>query len=649
MAASTLCWRIDDIGCKGNNSQAIYALQFRLVYLCPMHSWKAIYKYTFRYKFLAFITIVGNLLFTVFNLLSLVLFIPFLQLIFKSNDFKKPIQHPVFSGHLADFTGYVADWYNFKMHEMVSTDPKQALFFVCISVFLAFLLINASRYLAVWFQSELRMAVVRDVRDELFSKALHLPLSFHSQERKGDLMARMNSDVGEIENGVVGMLELIFREPISIVIHVASLLYISPSLTLVSMCLLPVTAFVISRIGKSLKRTAKNGQEQLGLLYSAMDESLGGIRIIKAFNAVDFMQRLFQSINLRHQQLVTRTFRKRDIAPLLSETLGAAVMMCLVWFGGSMILDPTSTGSGLTGELFITFIIIFSQLLRPIQSVSNQIAVLQKARVSMDRINEILTSDMRILEPEIPHSPISFTESITYQDVSFRYGEEMVLKNVSFTIPKGKTVALVGESGSGKSTLADLLPRFYDPETGNITVDSISIQSFKTNDLRQLIGIVSQESILFNTSVLENIAFGDDKPDLNRATQAAQAANAHGFISQMEMGYQSIIGERGNKLSGGQKQRLCIARALYKNPEILILDEATSALDTESEKLVQEALDNLMRDRTSLVIAHRLSTIKNADEIIVLSKGEIAERGTHEELLQNQGIYYRLCTLQGMS
>ncbi|MCF8409524.1 MAG: ABC transporter ATP-binding protein/permease [Crocinitomicaceae bacterium] len=613
-----------------------------------MHSWRVIYKYTFRYKFLAFITIAGNLLFTVFNLLSLVLFIPFLQLIFKSKEFQQPIPEPRYSGHIADLTSYVADWYNFTMHEMVSNDPKQALLFVCISVFIAFFLKNTSRYLAIWFQSELRMAVVRDVRDELFSKAMNLPLSFHSQERKGDLMARMNSDVGEIENGVVGMLELIFREPISIIIHVASLLYISPSLTLVSLFLLPVTAFIISRIGKSLKRTAKNGQEQLGLLYSAMDESLGGIRIIKAFNAVDYMERLFRSINLRHQQLVTRTFRKRDVAPLLSETLGAAVMMCLVWFGGSIILDAKAGDEALTGELFVTFIIIFSQLLRPIQSVSNQIAVLQKARVSMDRINEVLTSDLRVLEPENPLTPTNFTHSISYNNVSFRYGDELVLKNVSFTIPKGKTVALVGESGSGKSTIADLLPRFYDPEEGNITIDSIPIQSFRTYDLRQFIGIVSQESILFNTSVLENIAFGDSFPDINRAIQAAQTANAHSFISQLELGYNSIIGERGNKLSGGQKQRLCIARALYKNPEILILDEATSALDTESEKLVQEALDNLMRDRTSLVIAHRLSTIKNADEIIVLSNGEITERGTHQELLELQGSYYRLCSLQGM-
>ncbi len=613
-----------------------------------MNSWKDVYKYAFKYRKLALITILGNLLFTVFNLLSLVLFIPFLQLIFRVNDLKTVVEKPVYSGQLSDLVSFVADYYNYYMRLMVSTDPRQALLFVCVSVFLAFLLKNASRYLAIWYQSELRMAVVRDVRDDLFKKSMELPLSFHSQERKGDLMSRLNSDVGEIENGVVGILELVFRDPIAIVIHVFSLFYISPSLTLVSFFLLPITASVVSRIGKSLKKTVKNSQEKLGLLYSIMDESLSGVRIIKGFNATGFITKLFRKTNLEHQRLVTKTFRKKDVSPLISETLGAGVMMCLVWFGGNLILEGSSNGEGLTGELFITFIIVFSQLLRPIQSIANQAAVLQKARVSLDRVNDILSIKDQILEPETPEEFNAFSSEISYKNVSFKYGEELVIYDVSLSIPKGHTVALVGESGSGKSTLTDLLARFYDVIEGEITIDGKNIKSFRSFDLRNKIGIVSQDSILFNGSVIENIAFGDENPSLEKAVEAANIANAHVFISELELGYDSNIGERGNKLSGGQRQRLCIARAVYKNPDILILDEATSALDTESEKLVQEALDRLMKNRTTLIVAHRLSTIRNADTIVVLSKGSVIEKGTHDELFELKGAYFNFCCLQGI-
>jgi len=556
------------------------------------------------------------------------------------------VERPVYSGEISSLGSYVAEYYNYYMHLMVSSDPRQALMFVCISVFIAFLLKNASRYLAVWYQSELRMAVVRDVRDDLFKKSMELPLSFHSQERKGDLMARLNSDVGEIENGVVGFLELVFRDPIAIVIHVFSLFYISPNLTLVSFFLLPITAFVVSRIGKSLKKTVKNSQEKLGLLYSIMDESLSGIRIIKGFNATGFITKLFRKNNLQHQKLVTKTFRKKDVSPLISETLGAGVMMGLVWFGGNLILEGSSNGEGLTGELFITFIIIFSQLLRPIQSIANQVSILQKARVSLDRVNDILSIKDQILEPESPEEFYDFTNEISYKNVSFKYGEEYVIKGVSLSIPKGHTVALVGESGSGKSTLTDLLARFYDVAEGEITIDDKNIKSFRSFDLRNKIGIVSQDSILFNGSVLENIAFGDETPSFDRAVEAAKTANAHVFIDELELGYETNIGERGNKLSGGQRQRLCIARAIYKNPEILILDEATSALDTESEKLVQEALDRLMKNRTTLIVAHRLSTIRNADTIVVLSKGSVVEQGTHKELIDRKGLYFNFCSLQ---
>jgi len=557
-----------------------------------------IYKYTFAYRTRAILVIVCNLLFVIFNLLSLVLFIPFLQLIFNSKQEQIELIEPEWSGKMTDLIIYLKDSYNYFMQEMVNNNPKQALLFVCISVFLAFFLKNLFRYGAVWHQSELRMAVVRDLRNKLFHKALNLPLSFYTNERKGDLMSRMNSDVGEIEIAVVAILELIYRDPIAIIINVATLIYLSPKLTLISFVLLPVSAFVISRIGKSLKKTAKSGQEQMGLLFSNIDEGLGGIRIIKAFNAIDQIYSAFQRVNLRHQQLITKTFRKKDLSPILNETLGAGVMLCLVWFGGSMILDINHSQE-LTGEVFITFIIVFSQLLRPIQGISTNLAFMNKAKASQDRINEILDTDEKIYEVENPVALSELKSGIRYENVSFRYKDEP------------------------------------------ITQCSI-------HDLRNHIGIVSQESILFNASVKENIAFGMPNATMDEIIEAGKIANAHDFISALENGYETNIGERGSKLSGGQKQRISIARAVLKNPTILILDEATSALDTESEKVVQEALDHLMRDRTTIIIAHRLSTIINADEIVLLSKGEIKERGNHKELMALKGMYYNLCSLQGI-
>ncbi|MFN5148442.1 MAG: ABC transporter ATP-binding protein [Flavobacteriia bacterium] len=606
-----------------------------------------IYRYTFFYKGRAFMVIFCNLMFVIFNLLSLVLFIPFLQLIFKPSQEVPDLKQPEWDGGLFDLLGYSKDYYNYFMQKMVNEDPKDALLFVCISVFVAFFLKNLFRYGAVWHQSELRMAVVRDIRNKLFLKALTLPLSYHSDERKGDLMSRMNSDVGEIEIAVVSILEIIYREPIAILINVGTLIYLSPQLTVISFVLLPVSAFVISRIGKSLKRTAKAGQEQMGLLYSSIEEGLGGIRIIKAFNGVGQVYRSFQKVNLIHQKLITKTFRKKDLSPILNETLGAGVMMCLVWFGGVMILDDSAQQT-LTGEVFITFVIVFSQLLRPIQGITSNITYINKAKASLDRINEVLDADERIFEIPNPVKLPELKTGVRYANVSFKYKDDYILQNIDLTIPKGKTIALVGESGSGKSTLGDLLPRFYDVTEGTIYFDGIPITDCSLTDLRDHIGIVSQESILFNTSVKENIAFGMPGATIPEIEEAARIANAHDFIMQLENGYDTVIGERGNKLSGGQKQRLNIARAILKNPTILILDEATSALDTESEKIVQDALEHLMKDRTSIIIAHRLSTILNADEIVVLSKGLIKERGTHAELMARKGTYYNLCSLQGI-
>ena len=611
-----------------------------------MKSLLEIYRYTFSYRWQAILTIIFNLLFVIFNLVSLVLFIPFLQIIFQTKDAADVVPDPgSFHGGFFDFFTWCADSYNVFMQEMVREDPKHALLFVCVTVFIAFLLKGIFRYGAIWHQSQLRMAVVRDIKDKLFSKALRLPLSFYTEERKGDLMARMNSYVGEIEIAVVSMLELVFREPFAVLSSIGTLIYISPKLTLISFILLPLSAFVISRIGKSLKRTAKAGQEQMGLVYSTMDETLGGIRVVKAFNAISQMEQRFAGINLRYQQLITKAFRKRDLSPPLNEVLGSGVMICLVWFGGVMILDGQS---GLTGEKFIAFIIVFSQLLRPIQGISTSIANLNKAKPSQDRINEILDADETIYQSANPVALTGFTDAVEVADVSFRYREEFVLKNISFTLKRGKTIALVGESGSGKSTIADLLPRFYDVTSGSISIDGVNLKDYRLEDLHKHIGIVSQESILFNDTVFNNIAFGMPESTLESVMNAARIAHAHEFIMNLEQGYDTLIGERGNKLSGGQKQRLSIARAILKNPSILILDEATSALDTESEKIVQSALDELMQDKTSLIIAHRLSTVQNADEIIVLSKGQIVERGTHYELLALEGFYYNLCSLQGI-
>src|SRR5690554_6138064 len=612
-----------------------------------MKQLSTIFKATFIYKARAIATIVFNLLYVVFNLLSLVLFVPFLQVIFPSEKVEI-VSKPFLEGEgISVYIEYLKNYYNYFMTSMAQEDPKYALFFVCITVVIAFFFKSFFRYLAIYHQSQLRMAVVRDYRDKLFKKSMGLPISFFTEEKKGDLMSRMNNDVNEIEIAVVAVLELIFRDPLSVIITVSVLIYWSPALTLFSFILLPVSALIITQIGKSLKRTASKGQKQLGVLFSFLDEYLGGIRIVKAFNATEESVRKFAAINLHHQRLSTRAFRKRDISSPLNEFLGALVMIGIVWYGGSMILDGEA-GSGFTGKEFIGFIVVFSQLLVPVQNIAKNSANLSKAKASQERIEEILNANEKITSPDDPKKINPLEKGILFKNVSFAYQSEMVLKDLSFELLKGKTVALVGESGSGKSTIADLLPRFYDVATGEITYDGTNINLFSLHDLREQIGIVSQESILFNDSVFNNISFGMKNVTEEDVIQAAKIANAHDFISAMDEGYHSNIGERGNKLSGGQKQRLSIARAVLKNPPIMILDEATSALDTESEKLVQNALDNLMKNRTSLVIAHRLSTIMKADMILVLSKGEIMERGTHEELFAKKGLYYKLSTMQGL-
>lgn len=607
-----------------------------------------LFKLTKIYKRDTILVIVSNFLFVIFNIISLVLFIPFLKIIFASNESNSDqaaeiIKKPVWENR-ENILSYLSEYFEFLQYDYVQeTGELGALKFVCIAVLIAFFLKNLFRYSAVYFQSYLRMAVVRDLRKKLFARSMHLHLSFYSEEKKGNLLTRLTADLNEVEIAVVSTLELVFREPIAIIINLAVLFYWSPKLTLFSLILLPISALAISRIRKSLKRTSQKGQEQMGELMSTIEESLGGIRVIKAFGAEKTAVDRFSVKNNHHQNLITRTFRKKDLASPLNEFFGAAVLIAIVWYGGQLILQRDGS---MTGEQFIAFIIVFSQFLRPISSIASALTYLKKAEVSLDRVNEIISIKDPIEDPINPVEKTEFTDKIEFKNVTFAYGDEPVLKNISFKLEIGKTVALVGESGSGKSTISDLIPRFHDVIGGEITIDNINIKQLRKKDLRKMMSIVTQESILFNDTIRNNISFGKPNATEEEIINAALVANAHEFILQLEKGYDTIIGDRGNKLSGGQKQRISIARAVLANSPIMILDEATSALDTESEKLVQDALENLMKNHTSLVIAHRLSTIRNADLIIVLKNGEIVERGNHQELIEANGYYKSLCEIQ---
>lgn len=602
-----------------------------------------LFKLTFKYRTTTLLVILSNLLFVIFNLLSLALFVPFLNIIFNPDEEVAQMAKPVWEER-EDLYTYFGDYFTYLKADFVMTQGNLgALKFVCISVLIAFFLKNLFRYSAVYHQSFLRMAVVRDLREQLFVRSMYLPLSFYSEEKKGNLLTRMTADLNEVEIAVVSTLELIFREPLAIVINLGVLFFLSPKLTIFSLILMPISALVISRIRKSLKRTSQKGQEQMGELLSTIEESLTGIRVIKAFTAEKMAFLRFKRKNEHHQELITRTFRKKDLASPLNEFFGAAVLIAIVWYGGNLILSENGT---MTGTQFIAFIVIFSQFLRPISSIASALTYLKKAEVSLDRINEIITIEDPIKDPITPIQKNGIDAKIKLENVNFAYEDELVLKSISFEIEKGKTVALVGESGSGKSTLSDLIPRFHDVKDGAILIDDVNVKDITKKELRQLISVVTQESILFNDSIKNNISFGHPNATEEEIIQAAKVANAHEFIQGFENGYETNIGDRGNKLSGGQKQRISIARAVLSNAPIMILDEATSALDTESEKLVQDALDRLMKNRTSLVIAHRLSTIRHADLIIVLKNGEIVEQGNHAELIRANGYYKSLCEIQ---
>ncbi|MBK9399641.1 MAG: ATP-binding cassette domain-containing protein [Bacteroidetes bacterium] len=605
-----------------------------------MKNYFRLLRYIGPYKSRAITSVTFNILTVVFSLFSLTMIVPFLNVLF-SQDRNYTLQPWTFSVKtlLNNFNYYLGDF-------VVRHGQLEALSLISLLVVILFLLKNFTRYMAMYYLVPIRNGVVRDIRRDVYSKILSLPIGYFTDERKGDIMARVTNDVQEVEWGIMNSLEAAFREPLNIIIFLITMFTMSSELTLFVLVLLPIAGLIIGRIGKSLKKKSGLAQIKVGELLSNLDESLGGLRIIHAFTAEEKSKKRFGDINQQLFRLLNKIGRRRDLASPLSEFLGALVLTIVMYFGGRLVLGP---GSSLEPSEFIAFIAIFSQLIPPAKSLTTAWYNIQKGLASSERIYHILDAPVAVKDAEHPKDIATFTNVVSYRNVSFSYrkGEpDNVLKNISLDIPFGKTIALVGQSGSGKTTLADMLPRYYDPAEGQILLDGHDLRELRIHDLRKLIGVVTQESILFNDTVFNNIAFGVDNATEEAVINAAKVANAHDFISAMPDGYHSNIGDRGGKLSGGQRQRLSIARAVLKNPPILILDEATSALDTESERLVQDALTHLMQNRTTLVIAHRLSTIVHANEIIVMNKGEIVERGTHVALLELGGYYKRLYELQ---
>jgi ABC-type multidrug transport system fused ATPase/permease subunit len=608
----------------------------------------SVLKYTKDYKKYTALNILFNIFFSIFSVFSISLVIPFLELIFKEEDFAK--LHEVINKGIPTLSlslKSVTEWGYYQMCLMIIEQGKaQTLLIICLVVFIATLLKNTSRYFAMYFLAPIRNGVVADLRNKMMRKSLELPLSYFSDERKGDMMSRMTTDVIEIEWSIMQTLELIFREPLLIIISLATLIFISPYLTLYVFLLLPVAGLVVALVSKSLKSRSAKGKEVFGQLFNIMEETLGALKVIKAFTGERFVQNKFEKVNQAYNKISIGLYRRADLTSPISETVVLGVLLLILYTGGVMVFDGTGA---LSGAAFLGYFAVASQIVPPIKQITQAYNNIQKGLASEERINKILEAENPIVNSSNAKKIEHFTHKIEFNNVSFAYHKGdtgYVLKNINLSIPKGKTIALVGHSGSGKTTLADMIPRFYDTDLGNITLDGVSIKDIDIESLRKQIGVVTQESILFNDTIENNITFGLDTFDKTKVEEAAKVANAHDFILKQPNGYQTNIGDRGGKLSGGQRQRISIARAILKNPPILILDEATSALDTESERLVQDALTNLMKNRTSIVIAHRLSTIANADEIIVMNNGDIIERGNHNELLALNGFYKKLCDMQ---
>ncbi|MCD8404922.1 ABC transporter ATP-binding protein/permease [Tenacibaculum dicentrarchi] len=609
-----------------------------------MGYFKDILKYEKKYRKFTVLNIVFNILYAIFNVLSVLAFIPVLGILFGTD--KKIINEPNYEG-LSKIGDFLKDsFYHFISEKIKTEGDINTLVFICLLALSLFFLKNLFRYLASYVIAFLRTGIVKDLRDKLYDKIVELPISYFSEKRKGDIIARMTSDVQEVEGSIISSIETIVREPLTVIISISIMLFMSLKLTLFVFVLLPVSGVIISSISKKLKANSAKAQKETGNFLSFIEETLTGLRIIKGFNAEGVIATKFNNSTSNFKQLTTSVFHRKSLASPMSEFLGSATIIAILWYGGTEVLSKTSA---LQPDEFFGYIVLFYTVLNPIKLITSTFYNIQKGEASAERIMTVLNTENTIKDKSNATIKETFKNKIEFKNISFKYKDDYVLKDFTLTINKGETVALVGQSGSGKSTLANLITRFYDVNKGEVVIDDDNIRDITKKSLRNLMGIVSQDSILFNDTITNNLKLGSQNANDTAVLEAAKIANADEFIQNLPEKYNTNIGDSGNTLSGGQKQRLSIARAVLKNPPIMILDEATSALDTESEQLVQVALEKMMQNRTSLVIAHRLSTIQNADKIVVMKKGAIVEQGKHDELLAKKGEYYKLVTMQSLA
>jgi ATP-binding cassette, subfamily B, bacterial MsbA len=598
-----------------------------------MKKFAKILRYLTEYKGQIAIYFFTNILAIIFSLISFSMLSPILYVLFMGDG--KPV---------VKNNGGMVDFMRNQVSEIILRyDKHTALTYIVIIIILFTILKNLFLYISVYILNPIRNAVLRKLRDDLFTKTLSLPIGFFTEERKGDLISRMTNDINEVEMSIMSVLEVFIREPFTILLTLTFMVIISPQMTIFLLIFLPVSGFFIGKIGKSLRAHSNEAQEQLGNMLGVIDETLAGMRVVKAFNAETHQHLRFMHINNVLFRVRNKIAARRELGSPLSETMGVMVVGVILWYGGSLIFSKNTT---LTPDAFLAYIALFTQIINPFKSLSSAFYNVQKGSAALNRIELLLNAENTIQQLPDAKPIASFEKSIVLKNVHFAYGEKKILNGINLTIEKGKMIALVGSSGSGKSTLVDLIPRFHDTTEGGIYIDGINVREYRLDDLRRLMGVVGQDPILFNDTIYSNITLGTGGATKEQVEEAARIAHAHDFIMQKAEGYQTIVGDRGSKLSGGERQRITIARAVLKNPPILILDEATSSLDTESERMVQDAINLLMQNRTCIVIAHRLSTVKHADEIIVIDKGNIVERGTHQSLINNNGTYQKLVEMQ---